>query len=493
MKAYPFTSQVTYDDNGLPQYDRAVNSEFLRKVYAQYFSDGVFYNPADALQVTVDTGMNVKVLPGVCHIQGAMAIEDSPRVLAVQASGELDRIDTVVARLDLALGVRSIDLYVLKGAPADTPAAPALTRNNTVWELGLADLFVAKNTTSISQQRITDTRLDTARCGQVMVPLAPADFEPYFAQLQAAIAAHDTAAMEQIAELGRVMTEAGQPYGGIMTYTHTKNGTMHELTGSGNNIKFAASAAFKDGDTIAVNGNACAAKTVAGDALWGGFWAKGAVVTAWLNEAGDALNFSGAGLSEADKAQLVPGNLLSGVSINSGGVRVAGGIPRKAAAIYTPGTSDQVLAAGQYLEGAQTIKGDANLAAGNILSGVTLFGVTGNVIPYSNSSGGVIAVICGFGNGDYGYGEPYFSFSGSVLTCKMACNVSISAQGQANSGTSGQAWGYIRKNGATILTCKESYNWFSGSVGASFAPGDTLTISITGNDPKAMMVRVTLK
>ena len=211
MKSYPFTSQVSYDGEGLPRYDRAVDSEFLRAVFKQYFSDGVFYNPADALQVTADTGMNVQVAPGACHIQGAMAIEDSSRVLAVQASGDLDRIDTVVARLDLSLAVRSIDLYVLKGTPAETPAAPALTRNNTVWELGLADLFIAKNTAEISQQRITDTRLDTARCGQVIAPAAPVDLEPYFAQLQAAIAAHDTEAQAQIAELERVIAgvEAG--------------------------------------------------------------------------------------------------------------------------------------------------------------------------------------------------------------------------------------------------------------------------------------------
>ena len=379
MKSYPFTSQVSYDGEGLPRYDRAVDSEFLRAVFKQYFSDGVFYNPADALQVTADTGMNVQVAPGACHIQGAMAIEDSSRVLAVQASGDLDRIDTVVARLDLALGVRSIDLYVLKGTPAETPAAPELTRNNTVWELGLADLFITKSTTEISQQRITDTRLDTARCGQVIAPAAPADLEPYFAQLQAAIAAHDAAAMKQIAELGRVIAEAGQPYNGIMPYTHTKSGTVHQLIGSGNNIKFAATAAFAEGDSVAVNGNTCTAKTISGDALWGGFWTEGAVVSCWLNETGDALNFSGAGLSEADKAKLVPGNLLDGVTIHSGGVTVAGSIPRKAAAAYTPGTSDQVLAAGQYLEGAQSIKGDVNLVAGNIRSGASIFGVTGAV------------------------------------------------------------------------------------------------------------------
>ena len=49
----------------------------------------------------------------------------------------------------------------------------------------------------------------------------------------------------------------------------------------------------------------------------------------------------------------------------------------KAAATYTPTTSDQTITAGQYLTGDQTIKGDANLLAANIVQGVTIFGVTG--------------------------------------------------------------------------------------------------------------------
>lgn len=57
---------------------------------------------------------------------------------------------------------------------------------------------------------------------------------------------------------------------------------------------------------------------------------------------------------------------------------VGSGVTKKAAATYTPGTSDQSIAAGQYLSGAQTIKGDANLKAANIKSGVQIFGVTGS-------------------------------------------------------------------------------------------------------------------
>ena len=61
----------------------------------------------------------------------------------------------------------------------------------------------------------------------------------------------------------------------------------------------------------------------------------------------------------------------------------------KAAATYTPTTADQTIASGQYLTGAQTIKGDANLLAENIKDGVTIFGVTGT---YTGGGGGTYTV-----------------------------------------------------------------------------------------------------
>lgn len=48
-----------------------------------------------------------------------------------------------------------------------------------------------------------------------------------------------------------------------------------------------------------------------------------------------------------------------------------------AAQTITPGTSDKTIASGRYLTGTQTIKGDANLVAANIKSGVSIFGVAG--------------------------------------------------------------------------------------------------------------------
>lgn len=69
--------------------------------------------------------------------------------------------------------------------------------------------------------------------------------------------------------------------------------------------------------------------------------------------------------------------LRDGITAYANGTKYTGSMVEKAAAAYTPGTSDQEIAAGQYLAGKQTIKGDANLVAGNIKSGVSLFGITG--------------------------------------------------------------------------------------------------------------------
>ena len=198
MQSYPFTSQVTYDEQGLPLYDRAVDSEFLRAVFAAYFSDGIFYKPTNALQVVAGTGLQVQVNPGICHIRGAMGIETETRTLTLETAGTLPRIDTVVARLDLSLAVRNIELYILKGTPSSTPQRPALTRDATIWELGLADIAVAANSSTITQSSITDTRLDTERCGVVAQTIGSLDTAPYFAQLTAAIAEHQEEAEAQI-------------------------------------------------------------------------------------------------------------------------------------------------------------------------------------------------------------------------------------------------------------------------------------------------------
>lgn len=77
---------------------------------------------------------------------------------------------------------------------------------------------------------------------------------------------------------------------------------------------------------------------------------------------------------------------LSSVTVGAiSNTYIGSGVTKKSAATYTPGTSDQSIASGQYLNGTQTIKGDSNLTATNIKSGVKIFNVTGS---YAGSSSG---------------------------------------------------------------------------------------------------------
>ncbi len=91
---------------------------------------------------------------------------------------------------------------------------------------------------------------------------------------------------------------------------------------------------------------------------------------------------SGAQTIAATTGTAAASDVLSGKTFNSAnGIGLTGTIASKAAATYTPGTADQTITAGQYLSGAQTIKGDANLVAGNIAVGKSIFGVTGTMDP----------------------------------------------------------------------------------------------------------------
>ena len=80
-------------------------------------------------------------------------------------------------------------------------------------------------------------------------------------------------------------------------------------------------------------------------------------------------------------------DILSGKSATIyGGQVISGTIPTISGGTITPTTSDQVISAGNYLGGSQTILGDAALVASNIVYGVSIFGVSGTA---QTGSGGV--------------------------------------------------------------------------------------------------------
>lgn len=120
-----------------------------------------------------------------------------------------------------------------------------------------------------------------------------------------------------------------------------------------------------------------------------------------------------------------------------------GEIYKKPEEIYIPSVQDQIIHAGQYLEGDQTLAGDNNLKASNIIKGVEIFGVTGTLRR-------TVLLFCGrhvfqskdeyFGT-DLGLGifGNIFSYSGS-RTLQATAKYNLTAYWNKTSGSDGRLW-----------------------------------------------------
>ena len=125
------------------------------------------------------------------------------------------------------------------------------------------------------------------------------------------------------------------------------------------------------------------------------------------------------------------GYVSSGTAGNSS-VSLQASVTTKAAATITPGTTNQTIASGTYLTGTQTISGDANLVAGNIKNGTSIFGVTGT---YSGGSSKAIYMYKGLASRT---ANSYGSTSATVTVTKAGTyTISYVAIRGSSSGTMG--------------------------------------------------------
>jgi hypothetical protein len=146
--------------------DRVYDATDFAAYFGNLVSNGIFYRTADNLKVIAATGMNVTVQPGSAWINGYNYENTTALDLPITtANGVNPRIDRVVIRWD-DVG-RSINLAVKTGVAAATPAPPDLARTADTYELGIADITVAKGAIAITGDNIADIRLNTALCGLV--------------------------------------------------------------------------------------------------------------------------------------------------------------------------------------------------------------------------------------------------------------------------------------------------------------------------------------
>lgn len=206
MIGYPLDSHVVFND-GVPEYDRAISSAPLRELIRRLFSDGVLPDVASNLQVqyvgstrvsgTVSgdaSTYNVVVNAGFGICAGCLKLQENYYGLTMDvANTSQPRIDTVVLRLNDNDSVRSCDFHIVQGTPAPTPVAPALTRDSSIWEIGLANLYKPAVVSSTSPIVVTDTRLDPSRCG-VISSISEFDTSALYQQVQDAMEHHQISA-----------------------------------------------------------------------------------------------------------------------------------------------------------------------------------------------------------------------------------------------------------------------------------------------------------
>lgn len=188
MKSFPWDAIVEGLDQetGYPIYDRQYRAEDFRNVLMRFFSNGIFSDDPTGFNVKAGPGMTLTVDGGACFINGTTGIENNVTTLMIPESDTTNpRIDTVVLRWDADLDVRNIGLYVKSGIPAQSPVRPELTRiTDTIWELGICDILVPAGSVTVADNRITDTRLETERCG-IVTPFAEFDTTSFFERVQA--------------------------------------------------------------------------------------------------------------------------------------------------------------------------------------------------------------------------------------------------------------------------------------------------------------------
>lgn len=130
-------------------------------------TDGILEGVLSELRVTPTdpASLAVAVTAGSINVQGYwMDSDDIETLHFAAADANNPRIDRVVVRLDTSVNLE-VTLAVLTGTPASSPATPALTRTNYIYELSLAQVYVGAGVTYISTSNITDERRNASYCG----------------------------------------------------------------------------------------------------------------------------------------------------------------------------------------------------------------------------------------------------------------------------------------------------------------------------------------
>ena len=159
--------------------DRVYDADSFEHLLKKFFTSGVF---AGDCQVTADgSGMICEMGAGYSNCDGKIRFFENAAPLTISnAHGIYDRIDTIV--IERNDSDRDITCKVVTGSYAQDPIPTAPVRENGIYQLVVAEVYVAAGATKITQSAITDKRPDAEVCGYVMCAVETPDFSELYAQ-----------------------------------------------------------------------------------------------------------------------------------------------------------------------------------------------------------------------------------------------------------------------------------------------------------------------
>lgn len=145
---------------------------------------GIYANVDDMLQVTAGPGLSVNVGSGKASINHHWFRSTATENYALSVAHQiLNRYDVVALRLDYT--ERSAGIVIIEGTPASTPSIPNVIRNDSYFDLRLANVYIPAGATQVLQSYINDRRYNRESCGFIAGLIEQLDLTAFGAQYNA--------------------------------------------------------------------------------------------------------------------------------------------------------------------------------------------------------------------------------------------------------------------------------------------------------------------
>lgn len=159
---------------------REYTAAFLYEFCALLVGNGVYAN--ELAPTATNDNMTITHGSGHAWINGVLYKNATPFNLDIDtADGALNRYDSLMLRLDLSQN--ETYAVIVKGAFAASPTPPEVTRNAETFDLKICDIYIPAGCTKITQDLITDTRLDASVCGVPVFPVEHLDMTTFYRQV----------------------------------------------------------------------------------------------------------------------------------------------------------------------------------------------------------------------------------------------------------------------------------------------------------------------